>query len=142
MAFLQVGVFLSKPCSFGCEVQSGELFPIPPSVQGQLGDKYAIIEVGGNQQIVEENRNYTCHRLNVPVGSVVKLPRVVAVKQDGDFAIGDPFLENVTVEAEILEDFRGPKIIVFKYRPKKHYRKIKGHRQEMTKFRVTKIQKE
>lgn len=123
-------------------VQSSDLFPLPPSAQGKLGDKYAVIEVGGAQQIVEEGRNYTCHRLNVPAGSIVKLPRVLAVKEDGDFTLGDPYIESANVEAEIVEEYRAPKILVLRYRRKKHYRKVRGHRQEMTKFRVTKISKE
>ena len=118
------------------------LFPNPPSLEGKLGDKYAVVEVGGAQQIVEEGKDYTCHRLNIPAGSLVKLPRVVALKADGDFSLGEPYLQDVNVEAEILEEYRAPKIIVFKYRPKKHYRKIRGHRQEMTRFKVTKISKE
>lgn len=118
------------------------MFPTPPSVKGQLGSKYAIIEIGGSQQIVEEGRSYSCHRLNVPPGSTVKLPRVIALKDDGQFTVGEPYLEDVNVEAEIIEDYRGPKIIVFKYRPKKHYRKKRGHRQEMTRFTVTQISKE
>jgi len=106
-----------------------------------LGDKYAVVEVGGSQQIVEEGKDYSCHRLNIPAGSQVKFPRVVAVKEGGEMSYGEPYLEDATVEAEIVEEYRGKKIIVFKYRPKKHYRKIRGHRQEMTRFRVTKISK-
>jgi len=107
-------------------VQAAAVDRTPPSTVGTLGDKYAVVEVGGSQQIVEEE---------------VKFPRVVAVKEGGEMSYGEPYLEDATVEAEIVEEYRGKKIIVFKYRPKKHYRKIRGHRQEMTRFRVTKISK-
>ena len=115
------------------------MFPKPPSAKGQLGAKYAVIEVGGSQQIVEEGQDYTCHRLNIPVGSLVKLPRVLAARTDGELKLGEPYLENVNVEAEIVEDYRAPKILVYRYKPKKHYKKVKGHRQPMTRFKVTKI---
>ncbi|GMH33249.1 hypothetical protein BSKO_01083 [Bryopsis sp. KO-2023] len=113
----------------------------PPSLEGVLGDKYAIIEVGGLQQFVEEGRWYTCNRLQAPPGATVKFPRVLALKNDGEFTVGRPFLEDVKVEAEILDEIRGPKVIVAKYKRKKHYRRKNGHRQELTKFKITNISK-
>lgn len=57
----------------------------------------------------------------------------------GTFAVGQPYLESVTVEAEVLEELKGPKVLVYKMKPKKHYRKMRGHRQDLTKFKITKI---
>ena len=61
------------------------------------------------------------------------------MKENGKFHIGQPYLENVSVKAQIVEDFRGPKLTVFKYRAKKHYRKKSGFRQPMTQFYITEI---
>jgi large subunit ribosomal protein L21 len=64
---------------------------------------------------------------------------VLALKTNGKFHVGKPYLEGITVEAEIMEDLKGPKVIVYKMKPKKHYRRTNGHRQPLTKFMVTKI---
>eukprot|EP01023_Acetabularia_acetabulum_P034530 TRINITY_DN3241_c0_g1_i5.p1 TRINITY_DN3241_c0_g1~~TRINITY_DN3241_c0_g1_i5.p1 ORF type:complete len:184 (-),score=22.50 TRINITY_DN3241_c0_g1_i5:485-1036(-) len=102
-------------------------------------DKYAIIEVGGVQQLVEEGRWYTCNRLQAEPGSRISFGRVLAIKKDGDFHVGQPYLTAATVQAEILEEFKGPKVLVFKYKPKKHYKRKVGHRQPLSKYMVTKI---
>jgi len=75
-------------------------------------------------------------------GSRVQLGRVLALKDEGVFTVGKPYLESVVVEAEVLEDAKGPKLTIFKYRAKKHYRKKTGHRQPLTKFLITKIDKQ
>lgn len=72
-------------------------------------------------------------------GSKIQFGRVLALKADGEFHVGRPYLPNVTVEAEIIEELKGPKITVYKMKPKKHYRRTQGHRQPLTKFKVTKI---
>lgn len=64
---------------------------------------------------------------------------MLALKHDGKFQVGQPYLDGITVEAEIMEDLKGPKVIVYKMKPKKHYRRTNGHRQPLTKFMVTKI---
>lgn len=61
------------------------------------------------------------------------------MKSEGKLQVGKPYLENVTVEAEIVEDLKGPKLIVYKMKPKKHYQRKTGHRQPLTKFVITKI---
>ena len=75
-------------------------------------------------------------------GSKVQLGRVLALKEDGIFHVGRPYLESVVVEAEVLEDTKGPKLTIFKYNAKKHYRRKTGHRQPLTKFLITKIDKQ
>jgi large subunit ribosomal protein L21 len=100
---------------------------------------YAIIEVGGSQMFVEPDKWYATNRLAVGPGSKIKFGRVLALKMDGKLTVGTPYLENVTVEADVIEEMRGPKIIVYKMKPKKHYRKKNGHRQDLSKFRVTSI---
>ena len=75
-------------------------------------------------------------------GSRLQLGRVLALKDEGVFTVGKPYLESVIVEAEVLEDTKGPKLTIFKYRAKKHYRKKTGHRQPLTKFLITKIDRQ
>jgi large subunit ribosomal protein L21 len=64
---------------------------------------------------------------------------VLAVSKDGDLMIGAPVVSGVNVEATVLEQGKGKKIIVFKYKPKKDYRKKQGHRQPFTKIKIDKI---
>ena len=64
-----------------------------------------------------------------------------AVSRASGHAAGQPYLENVKVQAQIVEELKGKKVIVYKMRPKKHYQKKNGHRQPLTKFMVTKISK-
>jgi large subunit ribosomal protein L21 len=68
---------------------------------------------------------------------VVSFGRVLAVKADDEFHIGRPYVEGVTVEAEIVEELKGPKVIIYKMKPKKHTRKTVGHRQPLTKYATT-----
>lgn len=110
--------------------------PIAPTSEPSYvttSDKYAIIDVGGVQHLVEEGRWYTCNRLAAAPGDVVSFGRVLAVKADDEFHIGRPYVEGVTVEAEIVEELKGPKVIIYKMKPKKHTRKTVGHRQPLTK---------
>merc|ERR1719217_557212 len=89
-------------------------------------DKYAIIEVGGVQKIVEEGRYYTCNRLHAEVGSKLRFGRVLAVKNKGDLCIGTPWVERALVEAQVIEEFADKKIIVYKMKSKKHSRNKNG----------------
>jgi large subunit ribosomal protein L21 len=105
----------------------------PSSSFPTTSDKYAIIDVGGVQHLVEEGRWYTCNRLKASPGDVVSFGRVLAVKDDEVFHVGRPYVEDVTVEAEIIEELKGPKVTIYKMQPKKHTRKTVGHRQPLTK---------
>lgn len=122
-----------------CAVASAPATNSPdPSYDG-VADTYAVVDIGGHQLIVEEGRWYTVNRLDAEPGSTIQLGRVLALKSNGEFKVGQPYLDGVTVQAQILEDMKGPKVIVYKMKPKKHYRRTNGHRQPLTKFLVTKI---
>jgi large subunit ribosomal protein L21 len=97
---------------------------------------YAVIETGGKQYRVEEGDTLLVDRLSEDEGSKVNL-RAVAFR-DKEMVLGED-LEKVKVEAKIAGHERGPKIRVFKYRPKKGYRKRQGHRSELTRLEVTEI---
>ena len=103
-------------------------------------DTYAVVEIGGVQLLLEEGRWYSTDRLAASAGSTLALGRVLAVKKDGKFSVGTPYVEGAQVEAVVLEDDAlGEKQVVFKFHSKKHYRRKTGHRQPLTKFMVTKI---
>ena len=102
---------------------------------------YAIIEVGGTQMFVEPGKWYTVNRLAAEPGSKIKFGRVLALKKDGGkLSVGAPFVDGATVEADVVEELRGPKVLVYKMKPKKHYRRTNGHRQDLSKFMVTKVE--
>jgi large subunit ribosomal protein L21 len=96
---------------------------------------YAVIESGGKQYKVEKGTLLLVDRLNVSEGDVVALRAVLY--RDKDVVAEAKELEKVEVEAKVAEHLRGPKVKVFKYKPKKGYRRRAGHRSELTRLEVT-----
>jgi large subunit ribosomal protein L21 len=97
---------------------------------------YAVIETGGKQYRVEKGSTLLVDRLTASEGDVVDL-RAVAYR-DKEMVLGKD-LEKVKVEAKVAGHERGPKVRVFKYRPKKGYRRRAGHRSELTRLEVTDV---
>jgi large subunit ribosomal protein L21 len=100
---------------------------------------YAIIETGGKQFRVEPGRFYDIELLNVEAESKVTIDKVFLIQHEGEVHIGQPLVENATVEGTVLRHFRGRKILVYKMQRKKKTRKKKGHRQETTRFMIDSI---
>ncbi|MCX7796424.1 MAG: 50S ribosomal protein L21 [bacterium] len=101
---------------------------------------YAIIETGGKQYKVSPGDILTVEKLDVGEGEEVVFDKVLMIKgNEGESVIGTPYLENIKVKGIVLEQFRGKKIIVFKYRPKKHYRRKRGHRQYLTRVQIAEV---
>jgi large subunit ribosomal protein L21 len=100
---------------------------------------YAVIESGGKQYKVEKGTSLLVDRLPAKEGEKVSLRAVMF--RDKDVVAVPSELEKVKVEATVAEHLRGPKIKVFKYKPKKGYRRRAGHRSELTKLEVTEIRK-
>ncbi|MEO1590358.1 MAG: 50S ribosomal protein L21 [Cyanobacteria bacterium J06632_22] len=100
---------------------------------------YAIIEAGGTQLRVEPGRFYDINRLPVEADEKVTIDKVLLVEDDGDVSIGQPLLDGASISATVMEHRRGKKIIVYKMKPKKHTRKKRGHRQELTRLMVDSI---
>lgn len=100
---------------------------------------YAIIETGGKQYKVAEGDSVFVEKLAVNEGDMVTLDRVLGVSKDGNFTFGTPTLEGVTVDAKVEKQGKSKKITIFKYKPKKAYRKKQGHRQPYTKLLIEKI---
>ena len=99
---------------------------------------YAIVRAGGRQEKVAVGDVLEVDRLAGGPGATVALPALLVV--DGDSVTSDAnTLAGVTVTAEILEDTKGPKIIILKYKNKTGYRKRQGHRQKLTQVKVTSI---
>ncbi len=99
---------------------------------------YAVIKSGGKQHRVKAGQTLRLEKLKGDVGSKVELGDVLLVEDGGDVKIGAP-LPNAKVEVTILETDRADKVIVFKKKRKKQYRRTRGHRQSFTAVRVEKI---
>ena len=99
---------------------------------------YAIIKTGGKQYRVQENDVLKVEKLNAAVGETVTFDEVVAVGGD-KLQVGTPFVEGCAVQAEVLEQGKNEKVIIFKYKAKKDYRRKNGHRQPYTLVKVTGI---
>ena len=97
---------------------------------------YAVIESGGKQYKVEEGTSLLVDRLDAKDGDKISLRPVLF--RDGDVVVGKD-LAKVKVEAKVVENLRGKKIKVFKYKAKKGYRKRAGHRSELTRLEVTSL---
>ncbi len=100
---------------------------------------HAIIVTGGKQYKVAKGDVLYIEKLPVEAGETVKFDEVLAVI-DGDKAtFGTPVVEGASVEAKVAKNGKGKKIVVFKYKPKKNYKRKQGHRQPYTKIEITKV---
>lgn len=100
---------------------------------------YAVIVTGGKQYRVQEGDEFRIEKLDGQVGDNVVFDEVLVVSDDNGVKVGKPVIEGAKVEAEILDNGKAKKVIAFKYKPKKGYRKKKGHRQPFTKVRINSI---
>lgn len=100
---------------------------------------YAIIETGGKQYRVEEGDVIKVEKMPLSEGDKAVFDRVLVVSNDDDLKVGKPFVDGVTVEGSVLEQGKSKKIIVFKYKAKKNFRKRQGHRQPFTRVKIEKI---
>ncbi|GIQ64603.1 50S ribosomal protein L21 [Paenibacillus cisolokensis] len=101
---------------------------------------YAIIETGGKQYKVQEGDVLYIEKLAAGEGESVTFDRVLAVSKGDGLVTGTPVVAGASVTAKIEKHGRGKKIIVYKYKPKKNYRRKQGHRQPYTKVTIEKIQ--
>ena len=100
---------------------------------------YAIIRSGGKQYRAEVGATIDVDRLPQAVGDSVELADVLLVAGEADTLIGQPMVEGARVRATVVEQFRGKKIIVYKYRQRTNYRRKQGHRQYYTRLRIDDI---
>ncbi len=100
---------------------------------------YAIVEASGQQFWLQPNRYYDLDRLSADVDSTVTLDNVLLVNDGKAATLGQPYVKGASVELKVMAHRRGPKIIVYKMRPKKKTRRKNGHRQELTRVMVQSI---
>ena len=100
---------------------------------------YAIVSTGGKQYKVATDDVITVEKIEGEVGSKIELP--VIFLNDGKKIVTDPAkLAKAKVTAEILDQFKGEKQLVYKFHKRKRYHRLKGHRQQLTKVKITKVQ--
>ena len=102
---------------------------------------YAIVETGGKQYRVRPGDTIAVERLSGEPGETLDLERVLLVRGDGanETHVGAPGVDGAVVRAEVVEQARGEKIIVFRYKSKVRYRRKTGHRQSLTRLKITDI---
>ena len=100
---------------------------------------YAVIRSGGKQHRVEPGQVFKVERLEGDVGAKVELKEVLLIEKDGQLKAGAPLVPRAKVVTTVVEQDRHSKIIVFKKKRKKQYRRTNGHRQAYTALRVEKI---
>lgn len=101
---------------------------------------YAVVETGGKQYKVQVGQTIEVDKLPFAVGDKVSLDKVLLVATDKGVKVGNPTVEGAKVEATVTLQDAYRKILVFKYRPKKRYRRRSGHRQEFTRLRIDRIE--
>lgn len=99
----------------------------------------AIIVTGGKQYNVSEGDTLFIEKLDVEAGEAVTFDTVLAIVDGENTKFGTPVVEGAKVDAKVVKNGKGKKIVVFKYRPKKDSKSIRGHRQPYTKVEITKI---
>jgi large subunit ribosomal protein L21 len=100
---------------------------------------YAVIRSGGKQYRVAPGQTIRLEQLTGEVGAKVQLGDVLLIENDGNIQVGSPLIANAKVEATVLEQDRSKKVLVFKKKRKKQYRRTQGHRQDFTAVRIDNI---
>jgi large subunit ribosomal protein L21 len=101
--------------------------------------RYAVIKTGGKQYTVSAGQVVEVEKLDVEPGSEIELNEVLMVSDEGSVKAGKPLVEGAKVTARVLAQDRDKKIVVFKYKPKKRYRRKTGHRQSITRLAIKEI---
>jgi large subunit ribosomal protein L21 len=99
----------------------------------------AVIKTGGKQYIVKPGDKLKIEKIDKPEGENITFSEVLLVEKDGKIEIGAPTLKKAEVEAKILKQGKGEKIVAFKYKAKKRYSRKVGHRQLFTEIEITEI---
>ena len=100
---------------------------------------YAIVKSGGRQYRAEEGHSFSVEKLPYEVGEQFNMEQVLLLAEGDDIKIGQPFVAGVSVKATVTDQYRGKKIFIWKYRPRKRYRRRQGHRQYYTRIRIDEI---
>jgi large subunit ribosomal protein L21 len=101
---------------------------------------YVIVKSGGRQYRAEVGNSFSVEKLPYEVGEQIDLDEVLLVADGDEVKVGQPLVSGASVKATVTEQYQGKKIFVWKYRPKKRYRRRQGHRQQYTRLRVDEIE--
>ena len=100
---------------------------------------YAVIQLQGKQYKVQAGDELVVNKLDLEVGKTLEISDVLLMVDGKKVKLGQPFVKDAKVKLEVLEHGKGEKIRVAKYKAKSRYRKVKGHRQHLTKLKVLKL---
>ena len=101
--------------------------------------EYGIIEASSKQYWIEQGKLIDINNLEIKIGSTIEINRILLFRKGNEILIGKPYLNKMYVKATIRKHFLGPKIIVYKMKPKKKYRRKNGHRQHLTRLLIQKV---
>ena len=100
---------------------------------------YAIVDIAGQQFKVEKSQKLYVHRLEGEAGSKVSFDKVLLIDNDSKVTVGTPSIAGAAVSATVIEHLKGDKVLVFKKKRRKGYKKLNGHRQYMTRIQINEI---
>ncbi|MDR0620192.1 MAG: 50S ribosomal protein L21 [Bacteroidales bacterium] len=100
---------------------------------------YAIVDIAGQQFKISENQKIYVNRLEAEEGSVVTFDKVLLTDNDGKIAVGTPLVSGAAVSAKVLAHVKGDKVVIFKKKRRKGYRKTTGFRASLTQIQIEKI---
>ena len=100
---------------------------------------YVIVDIQGQQFKVQKDQKLFVHRINANEGDTVEFAKVLLIGNDDDITIGSPAIDGAKVVLEVLSHVKGDKVLVFKKKRRKGYRKLNGHRQQFSEVRVKEI---
>ncbi|MDX1600329.1 MAG: 50S ribosomal protein L21 [Anaerolineales bacterium] len=101
---------------------------------------YAVFRSGGKQYIAREGSKVDVDRMSVEAGSEISFDEVLLTSDNGDVHVGTPIVEGAKVKAKVVGEIKGPKILVFKFKPKNRYKRTQGHRQPYTRVEIESIE--
>jgi len=101
--------------------------------------KYAIVEDGGKQYKAVEGGTIDVDYFASEIGEQMDLERVLLIADDGSVTVGTPLVQGAKIQATVVDQIKGDKVVVFKYKPKKRYRVKSGHRQKYTRLKIDSI---
>lgn len=102
---------------------------------------YAVIQSGGKQHRVSEGQVVRLEKIDAEKGAQINFDKILMVGEGADLALGAPYLSSAKVTGEIVEQGRGKKVTIVKFKRRKHHRKQMGHRQWFTEVKITAISK-
>lgn len=101
--------------------------------------EYIVFETGGKQYKVEKGQVLEVENLPEAKNNLVSFKKILLYVNDSDVKVGKPYLENFAVQAKVLENFKGEKIRVARFKAKSRYRKVRGHRQSLSRIEIHEI---